>query len=200
MNGELHWSLLPIVSTRRGTLLCRQDYSRTFQEVPYGWNWFVWSHSYVKITETIDAPARGQALSQVDRCYSSVSGGVEVALHAWSGESIGQVGQIDQSVTGEGLVEHGDALIEQHRRLIGLIQLKQAVTRAGRYLRWRHPVQPARVAIVFELLDLRARFNDSRRASRSIPQGGEGVRLADIQLSQQPRRLAAAYPRHRRFD
>ncbi len=108
-----------------GILLCGQDCSHTFQEVPYRWNWFVWPHSCVKITETIDAPARSQSLSQVHRCYSAVRDGIEVALRlpAWSGESISQVGQIDQSVTGEGLVEHGDALIEQHCRLSGLTQL-----------------------------------------------------------------------------
>jgi hypothetical protein len=158
--------------------LRRKHSACPLQEVLYGWNWCVWPHPRAKITKTVDPPGRGQALGEAHRCRPSVGSGVQVTLAAGSSEGIGQVGQVDLSVPGERLVEHGDTLIEQRRRLCRLTQLKQAVTGTGHDLRWGCPVQPLLITIRLEMLDLGARCGDGRRASRSVPQGGDGVRAA----------------------
>lgn len=58
-------------------------------------------HLHVEITEAVDAAGRGQTLGQVHRRQPTVCGCVQVTLFAGSGESIGEVGQVDLPVPRE---------------------------------------------------------------------------------------------------
>ncbi|MGH3586512.1 MAG: hypothetical protein ACRDQ0_09315, partial [Pseudonocardia sp.] len=152
-------------------------------------------HPPVEITEALKAAGRDQAFRQVQRRQPSVHGG-EATLLTGSNESIGQVSQVNLPIPREGLVEHGDSIVEQRRRSTRLTQPQQTVARLGRGHRWSHPVQPAWIAIRLELLDLHTRLGNGRHARRFVLQGGQGSGLSDGQLGQQPGRLPTADPGH----
>lgn len=92
--------------------LCRKHSPCSLQEVSYSGDRRVRLHPRVKLMETVDAASRGQVLGQLHSRSASVRGGVQITLFTGSSESVGQMGQVDLPVAGEGLVEHGDAVIE----------------------------------------------------------------------------------------
>jgi hypothetical protein len=77
-------------------------------------------HLVTEVAEKIHTQSRVQGFGQLDRCYTPLSSGFQIALLARSSQSIGQVREVDLSVPHEGLVEQGNALLEHPCRFVSM--------------------------------------------------------------------------------
>lgn len=64
---------------------------------------------------------------------------IEVLLLAGARAGIGQVEGVELTITGERVVEQGDAFVKHDRRLISVVQSQQAATGLDGDPGWIHP-------------------------------------------------------------